>query len=266
MRLALFFFLLTCSFSFGLCQNYLPIKCTTLVDDIYYPSKTHNTKQDTLIQLWTYNSAQQLIIDSISFSHPNRAVKWTDKYQYYKDSISIINSKNEASYIKLDSNGLPLLTVTNYYKQQHQYKAIYNADGTLQKIFIDGIRNETIYDIVYKNGNITSYRSAFFYPKDSITILEKYLCKYYSDSIYNQPYNPTFKMWGLRNWENAGRFNVQVFSKSLLRKIKAARGEYYTYFTYELDDKKRIVKIIKNHQEFGIPLYNKYFLFEYAEQ
>jgi hypothetical protein len=245
-------------------QDCRPVKCVTTYRDTYYPSKFHTKPIDTLTQLWFYDEQGRLIEDSISSSRDINILRSTEYYSYTNDTIIGVSADGSKIFFKTSKDGLPVQIVTNYFMNAGKTcsrNASYNGDGTLQKIIIEeSERNEVIDSIVYSGGNIVSYTSTYSYPW--IKGHEKYTCTYYTDKDY-AVYNPTFKMWGLSNWETASRVNVQAYSKNLLKSISEEKGEYFSSYTYMLDKHDRITDIVRTHKQKAVPPYSKQFKIEY---
>jgi hypothetical protein len=226
-----------------------PIECIAKMvcrDDSCRSSVTH---------FWIYDNHDRLIEDSINAPDTIWSAPEITKYFHYRgDSIVVSNKYKEWLVVKVNKSGLPIMTAALPEGEGEFSLPVYNSDGTLKRIAVAGVDNfgkithRTVDSIIYLNGNIVAYREISDLGGFAIRTV---YCSYYSDKLYKQEFDPTYKILALMNDDEMSGmqhyFNVQAYSKNLLKSIRFGsekiNQETSIYNEYQFDGEGKILRI-----------------------
>lgn len=143
-------------------------------------------------------------------------------YSYIGNTIN----SSRGDLIQINGSGFPT-SVKEYNSGTITFT--YNSDGTLSKIEDPG-NYSYIDSIQYLNGNIVSMIEHINFG--SVYNRYEYNFTYYTDKMYNTPFDPTAKFTGYYGY--IGENGVQIFSKNLLK------SDFGWDYTYQFDSDGRV--------------------------
>jgi hypothetical protein len=220
-------------------KHCVPVQCVTVL------AMQQNGKPMSVTEFWAYDSLGRLIVDSINEPDKIWAPVSTEYFHYSGDSIFGNGEHNfpgiDSIIIKITKEGFPVMTSISPNHGGDYFVPYYNADGTINMVKStrqngSAVVYTTIDSIVYSDGDIVSYHSKSGNGDNFIA-----QCTYYSDKLYSQPFNPTYKMLGVSNGliPLQGIFNVQVYSKNLIKTMEF-NGVNRRY-EYQVDEDGKVI-------------------------